>query len=125
MVFLSYASGDRDQVIPCAQTLERLNMKFFQDVVNLKAGDKWEPKLYEYIEKSDLFLLFWSENAKQSEWVMKEVRHALKVQQGMQELPAIKPVLLEAEMIAPPPELAHLHFNDQLAHMMNKHTRPQ
>ena len=47
---------------------DRLHFKYFQDVLDLEPGERWERALYRHIDESDLFLLFWSSNAKQSVW---------------------------------------------------------
>jgi serine/threonine protein kinase len=119
-VFISYSSQDRAEVLKRVQMLKRLKIQCFQDVLNLEPGDRWEKELYRYIDQSDLFLLFWSRSAKESEWVMKEVRYALQCQgERTAGLPEILPVILEGPPIpAPPPELRHLHFNDQILHFL-------
>ncbi len=68
----------------------------------------------------DLFLLFWSNAAKQSDWVLKEVHYALG-RKGDDDTapPEIMPVIIEGPpVVEPPPELAHLHFNDRLLYVM-------
>jgi hypothetical protein len=79
------------------------------------------PKLRE----CDLFLLFWSKAAKASEWVIKEARYALQRQHGDPEAPpAIHPVILEGPPVEPPPpDVAHLHFNDALVYFMEPPAR--
>lgn len=124
LIFISYASKDRDQVLRRVQMLDNLGLHYFQDVLNLDPGDRWEKKLYENIDKSDLFLLFWSESAKQSSWVLKEVEYALALQQKNNNLPEIKPVIIEGPPVIPPPAtLADLHFNDRLIYFMDR-TKP-
>ena len=86
----------------------------------LEPGDRWEKSLYKYIDESDLFLLFWSSAAKASEWVTKEWQYALE-RKGSNEMnpPEIVPVIIEGPPpVEPPPELAHLHFNDPLIYFM-------
>ena len=99
--------------------LARLRIRTFQDVLSLVPGVRWEKALYRYIDDSDLFLLFWSSAAKQSEWVMREVRYALELKQDDLSPPEIIPVLIEGPPPVPPPEeLAHLHFNDYFLYLM-------
>ncbi len=76
--FISYATEDRNEVLKRVQMLTPLRIGYFQDVLHLKPGERWERKLYRHIDKCDLFLLFWSTAAKKSEWVLEEVRYALK-----------------------------------------------
>jgi hypothetical protein len=120
--FISYASVDRDEVIKRVQVLRLFKLRFFKDLLNIEPGDRWEKKIYGYIDKSDLFLLFWSTAAQRSEWVLKEIRHALARKQGDDHLPPeIIPVILEGPPPPKPPaELAHLHFNDYLIYFLGK-----
>jgi hypothetical protein len=119
-VFVSYASQDRTEVLKRIQMLSSLHIQFFQDVLDLEPGERWERALYRHIDESDLFLLFWSTAAKQSEWILKEVRYAIFRKGGNDEaLPEIRPVPIEGPPPVPPPEeLKHLHFNDRLLYFM-------
>jgi hypothetical protein len=120
VAFISYASKDRDEVLERVQMLSAVGVRYFQDVLSLEPGDRWAQRLEAGIDDCDLFLLFWSSSAKQSEWVHREVRYALE-RQGGSELapPEIRPVLLLERPIAEPwAELAHLHFNDRLLYFM-------
>lgn len=118
--FISYAAQDRAEVLKRVQMLSKLRIEFFQDVLDLEPGTRWEMELYRHIDESDLFLLFWSGAAKQSEWVLKEVRYALaRKRDDDTSPPEIIPVIIEGPPpAAPPPELAHLHFNDYLVYFM-------
>jgi hypothetical protein len=118
--FISYASQDRTEVLKRVQMLRLARIRYFQDVLKLEPGDRWERKLYLYIDRSDLFLLFWSRNAKESKWVLEEVRYAIKRKGGDDsEPPEIVPVIIEGPPVPEPPEeLAHIHFNDYLIYFM-------
>ena len=118
--FISYATQDRAEVLKRVQMLARLKIKFFQDVLDLEPGARWEQQLYRHIDESDLFLLFWSRAAQRSEWVLNEVRYALaRKRDDETQPPEIIPVIIEGPPpVAPPPELAHLHFNDYLVYFM-------
>jgi hypothetical protein len=76
--FLSYASEDRVHVLKAAQLMGALKMKFFQDVLTLSPGDRWERRLYSEIDDCDVFLLFWSQAASASKWVVMEAEYALR-----------------------------------------------
>lgn len=118
--FISYASPDRKEVLKRVQMLELSGIKFFQDLLSLNPGERWERALYREIDGSDVFFLFWSSDAKKSEWVMKEVDYALK-RKGNSDFapPEIIPVIIEGPpLVSPPPELAHLQFNDHLIYFM-------
>lgn len=114
--FVSYASKDRAEVLRRVQAFRIAGLKVFQDVLELDPGDRWERRLYEEIDRCDVFLLFWSNAARDSIWVGKEIDYALARKGGHGERPpAIQPVPIEGPPIVPPPEsLRGLHFNDAL-----------
>jgi serine/threonine protein kinase len=120
--FISYASKDRDEVLERVQMLPLVGIRYFQDVFNLEPGDRWERRLEIGIDECDLFLLFWSGEAKASKWVRQEVGHALE-RRGSDDLadPEIKPVIIEGPpVIEPWAELAHLHFDDRVLYFMRR-----
>jgi hypothetical protein len=120
MAFISYASEDRTEVLKRVQMLAPMRIRYFQDVLDLEPGARWERELFRHIDESDLFLLFWSSSARRSEWVLREVRYALG-RKGGEDLapPEIRPVILEGPPVPDPPEeLAHYHFNDHLIYFM-------
>lgn len=119
--FLSYASEDRVEVLKRAQALALANVGFFQDVLSLSPGERYERQIYEKIGEADLFMLFWSRHAMASEWVAKEIAHARACQQrNPQSLPDIVPVVLDDPRDAPPPELVgDHHFNDTIAALIS------
>ncbi|MFQ5810308.1 MAG: TIR domain-containing protein, partial [Armatimonadota bacterium] len=73
LALISYASSDRPKVLAHIQMLKAVGIRYFQDILDLGPGDRWEAQLYRHIDKCDLFLLFWSSAARDSEWVLKEV----------------------------------------------------
>jgi hypothetical protein len=121
VAFISYASKDRDEVLARVQMLTAVGIRYFQDVLSLEPGERWAQRLEAGIDDCDLFLLFWSSRAKQSEWVRKEVDYALQRKAGDDlRPPEIRPVLLVERPIAEPwEELADLHFNDRLLAFMS------
>jgi TIR domain len=118
--FISYASEDRTEVLKRVQTLSALRVDFFQDVLDLEPGQRWEKALYLHIDGSDLFLLFWSSAARKSSWVGKEIAYPLECQKhDLNGEPDIVRVIIEGPPPPPPPaELADLHFNDRLIYFM-------
>lgn len=117
--FVSYATHDRPEVLPRVQMLRINGIGYFQDVLSLQPGDRWAKRIEAGIDRCDLFLLFWSKHAKSSEWVRKEVEHALGRKGGDElEPPEIYPVPIELPPVPPWPELAHLHFNDPLLYFV-------
>jgi TIR domain len=117
--FVSYATHDRPEVLPRVQMLRINRIGYFQDVLSLQPGDRWAKRIEAGIDRCDLFLLFWSEHAKDSEWVRKEVEYALGRKRGDDlEPPEIYPVPIKLPPVPPWPELAHLHFNDPLLYFI-------
>ncbi len=120
--FLSHSSADRGEVLKRAQALKLAGIEFFQDAIHLQPGERWNARLLAELEKADVVYLFWSRSAKQSRWVMQEVRLALKRQRSSpSRLPDIIPVILEVPPPQPPRFLSHLHFNDPLAPALALH----
>jgi tetratricopeptide (TPR) repeat protein len=120
MAFCSYASEDRDEVIRRVQMLTALGIRYFQDILDLDPGDRWQQKLYQHIDECDLFLLFWSTNARESEWVRRETDYAL-MRKGDDPFapPEIRPIIIEGPPVVRPwEELSDLHFNDRLIYVL-------
>jgi hypothetical protein len=119
--FISYASEDRAEVLRRVQLLPLVQIDYFQDITSLDPGDRWAQELYREIDKSDVFFLFWSKAARDSEWVEKEVLYALEHRHGDEGVaPVIKPVILEGPPpVAPPERLRSLHFNDKMMYFIS------
>ena len=110
--FVSYAKEDRNQVLDIIQGVHKVcpNIDIFIDFDGLKSGQDWEDELYKEIEARDIFYLCWSRYAKQSKYVEKEWRYALKTKG----IDAIEPIPLEDPALCEPPEeLKSKHFNDR------------
>ena len=118
--FLSYASPDRAEVIKRAQVLKAGGMSFFNDLLSLEPGERWERRLYQEIDRCDVFYLFWSSQSKASEWVMREIEYALARSAASENGdPDIIPVILEGPPPPTPPDtLKDIHFNDALLYVL-------
>ena len=117
--FVSYATKDRKEVLKRVQMLNVMKTAFFLDLLSLDPGDRWEKKLYEKIHDCDLFLLFWSQAAKDLQWVIREAEYALiRQSQNQDREPDIVPVVLE-QNVPPPQNLADLHFNDRIQYLIS------
>jgi hypothetical protein len=118
--FISYSSEDRQQVVERVQALSAVDLDFFQDFWSMRAGTEWVPAIAAALDRCDLFLLFWSGNAKRSVEVRKEVARALARQSSSEHaLPDIRPVILEGPPVVEPwEELRHLQFNDPLVYLL-------
>lgn len=122
--FASYASQDRVDVLKRIQGIQTAlpELDIFYDQKELRSGDQWAERLVAEVKRRDVLYLFWSQHARQSEWVEKEWRTALKYN-GMD---AICPVpLVSPEVVPPPSELAaKLHFNDWMLAYMSSTEHP-
>jgi hypothetical protein len=118
--FLSYASPDRAEVIKRAQGLKAGGTSFFNDLLSLEPGERWEKRLYQEIDSCDVFYLFWSSQAKASEWVMKETEYALARRAASEDgAPDIIPVIIEGPPSPSPPDsLKDIHFDDCLFYVL-------
>jgi hypothetical protein len=118
--FISYASENRPEVAKRVQMLQAQGIECFMDVLTLKPGAQWESSIYQFIDQSDILYLFWSEAAKSSPWVVREVVYALCEKRGrLEDTPEIMPIPIEGPPIVPPPEyLGDLHFNDPLLYLI-------
>jgi uncharacterized protein DUF4062/TIR domain-containing protein len=116
--FLSYSSRDRREVLQCAQVLEGVGIRFFLDVVSLRSGEIWERRLYDEIDRSDVFMLFWSKNVEQAEskWIEREATYALERQEASEDqLPCFRPTFLGGDEPNRPPWLpARIQFDNAL-----------
>jgi TIR domain len=98
--------------------LEGVGIDFFLDAVSLRSGEIWERRLYEEIDRSDVFMLFWSKNVEQTEskWIEREVTYALNRQEASEDqLPCFRPTFLGGDKPNRPPWLpAHIQFDNAL-----------
>jgi len=118
--FISYASPDQDEVLRRVQMLGLAGINYFQDIMSLDPGVRWEKELYKHIDRSDVFFLFWSSAAKDSKWVLQEVKYAISCQGATHNgIPEIIPVIIEGPPVPKPPQmLSHIHFNDSMVYFI-------
>jgi hypothetical protein len=118
--FLSYAHQDRVEVLKRAQALRAARIEVFQDLLSLEPGEEWNERLWSEIDQCDLFLLFWSQAARRSEWVTREVDRALaNRERSGGATPEIMPVILEGPPPPEPPErFRQLHFDDMICYLI-------
>jgi len=107
-IFVSYSHDDDALVALVEKHIETLGDRMLRDVHELRSGEEWDPRLLELIEVADIFQLFWSHTAKDSQYVEKEWRHALSLNRKH----FIRPVFWEDPMPKPPEELGHIHFDE-------------
>jgi len=80
-IFASYAREDLGIVKHLKKRYAALGLYMFIDLEDLRSGALWRPELFKRIDNSDLFQLFWSNYAQQSEYVTIEWEHALRAQE--------------------------------------------
>lgn len=110
--FASYSSKDAKEVLSRIQAMEIVApwLKVFIDFDGIRAGQYWKEELKKSISNMDVFYLFWSENAANSDWVRREWQCAL----NSRGLDYIQPVpLVNPDKVPPPPELCDKQFKDR------------
>ena len=78
-IFISYAHEDYSKVKFMAQAYKAQGVDYFLDRDYLKAGDIYPRKISDYINSADLFILCWSQNAAESDYVGLEISQALSI----------------------------------------------
>ena len=76
-IFISYSHKDEATVKFFAKAFQAQGVDYFFDRHYLKAGDVYPLKIKEYINSADLFILCWSKNAAESDYVQLERQQAL------------------------------------------------
>lgn len=77
-IFISYSHKDAASVKGFAHALKAQGSDYFYDRDTLMAGDVYEEKIFSFIDTADLFILCWSKNAAESEYVGKERHRAMQ-----------------------------------------------
>jgi hypothetical protein len=104
--YCSYSFQDVSIVERIERASELLGLDYLNNVIAARSRLKRSPKLLAMIDDADIFQLFWSEAASQSDYVAKEWRYACKL--GRQNF--IRPVYWLDPMPSPPQELANTVF---------------
>ena len=76
-IFISYAHEDATTASALALAYQAQGADYFFDRHSLKGGDVYDEEILNRIDKSDLFILCWSQNAARSEYVTKERKRAM------------------------------------------------
>jgi TIR domain-containing protein len=111
-IFPSYSRRDSAVVEQVAVAARALGDQYLQDVLTLRSGEKWRPRLLELIEEADVFQLFWSTNSMHSPHCRTEWEHAL----GLRQPDFVRPLYWEdpfpeaPDLGMPPDELRSIHF---------------
>lgn len=124
--FVSYCSKDLDKVLPplraMARRWEEQQVEYFFDRRNIPPGEEWEEVIKKNLDRCDLFVLFWSWEAKCSDEVGKEVSYAVaRHASSGEKLPAFDPFSIDSPIPTPLPKgLESHHFGDELLNYMNR-----
>ena len=86
-IFISYAHQDEPKVEQMARAYKAQGVDYFFDRHYLQPGDVFPLKIQEFIDSADLFILCWSANAANSDYVKLERKRALE-----RAYPKIKPI---------------------------------
>ena len=76
-IFISYSHKDESHVKFIAEGYKAAGIDYFFDRHYLKAGDIYPLKIKQYIDTADLFILCWSKNAADSDYIKLERSQAL------------------------------------------------
>ena len=76
-IFISYSHKDEARVKYIAEAYKAQGVDYFFDRHYLKAGDIYPARIRQYIDSADLFILCWSKNAAESDYVALERNQAL------------------------------------------------
>ena len=107
-IFCSYSHQDQQIVARAERAYKALGLDYLRDVLSLKSGQDWSDELLNLINNADIFQLFWSHAAAESDHVRSEWEHALQVAGWKANF--IRPVYWEDPKPSIPAELKHLHF---------------
>jgi hypothetical protein len=107
--FASYSGKDAAIVDACAAVYRALGVYVYIDRHSIRGGQEWWPALKRFIQKSDIFQLFWSSSAAESEAVKSEYEHALSLLSKKGE-GFIRPLYWEARLPKVPEALSKFHF---------------
>jgi hypothetical protein len=108
-IFASYAREDFKIVKHLKERYEALGLYMFIDLDDIRSGALWQTALLEKIDNSDLFQLFWSNHAQQSEYVTIEWKRALRIR-DVKGGRFIRPVYWQDPIPPVPNELAEINF---------------
>lgn len=78
-LFISYAHEDIKWADEACHQARRYGIRVYIDKTSLEAGDRLSDTIFQRIREADSFLLGWSANASQSDWVRQEYEEALRI----------------------------------------------
>ena len=111
-IFISYSRKDLKQVYPLVLLLRLSEVEVFWDKDSIEYGSRWEDVIETRLKQAGKILVFWSQNAAQSDYVRKEYAVALKT-------PGIKIVPVPLDQHPLTEELAQFHSLTELAELLD------
>lgn len=94
-VFISYSTKDLETVNRIKSMLQHSSIAVFVAEYSVKPGEPLPEKIIQAIKDCNLFILLWSSNSKESDWVPQEIGIAKSSDK------AILPVVLEPNLALP------------------------
>ncbi len=79
-VFVSYSRKDEALIIPLVELMRASYAFVFRDSDSIPKGKKWRPELEKALLSSSRVIVFWSGNARESDWVRYECELACENQ---------------------------------------------
>lgn len=116
-LFISYSHKDIKSAERIAKIHEALGIDVFFDKHRLKAGYIYSEEISRFIQTADTFVLCWSENAAESDYVEKERKEALSLaypQTKPREQASLRihPYNIEPHATPPADMIEHYHFEE-------------
>ncbi len=116
-LFISYSHKDFQSAEKIAKIHEALGIDVFFDKHRLKAGYIYSEEISRFIQTADTFVLCWSENAANSDYVEKERHEALALaypQRKPREHARLRihPYNIEPHAVPPADMIEHYHFEE-------------
>jgi hypothetical protein len=111
LIFVSYASPDRERVVPYHDALESRGFDVWIDFRRLKPGQGWDFEIQRALNRATLILVFISNNSvSRRGYVQREIKLALdKAKEKLATDIYLIPVLLDDDALIPD-ELKHVQF---------------
>lgn len=120
-VFPSYSHEDKEIVEHFQAYAHSFGDKYLRDVMEFRAGERWEPKILEFIRQADVFQLFWSERALKSDYVKFEWQKALEERERRPDPYFLRPCYWSEKPATPiPVALQEIHFAKIPRHFNNR-----
>jgi hypothetical protein len=121
VVFPSYSHKDDLVVERIEAYAESFGDEYLRDLNRLRTGQNWREELRRFVQRADVFQLFWSDNASTSPYVADEWQVALQERQSRPDPFFLRPVYwTESLLPEPPSELTEIHF----ARVFLNHEKP-